>query len=283
MAAASGDNPSASQFLPLPFYVSATYGGNTSCVQISGGEEYVICDAGTGLRDLGYQILRERARQPARFHLFLSHLHWDHIQGFPFFAPAYIPGNRITIYGGHPDIEKALTLQQEPPFFPVPLKSLAAEITFRRLQPDETYEIAGFQVALTGQDHPGVSYGYAFSRNGKKIVYSTDSEHKDEGPGCGSKFETLIEGADLLIFDAQYMFVEAADLKRDWGHSSNILAVEFAIEKGVKHLVLFHTEPALDDEALDKILHETRRYASLYAGDNNLLLSMAYDGMKVRV
>lgn len=267
----------------LPFSIAGSYGGNTSCVQIADGEQCVICDAGTGLRDFGHYVMRAGGRKPDSYHIFLSHLHWDHIQGFPFFVPAYIPGTRITIYGGHDDLEGAFIAQQQSPFFPVTLSHLPADITFRTLRPHEEYEVGGFEVSVIEQDHPGRSYGYGFRRAGKKVVYSTDAEHKGETPVDPSSFASLIEGADLLVFDAQYAFLESVDMKRDWGHSSNIMAVEFAAERGVKRLVLFHTEPALDDEALDKILDDTRKYAHFYVEGHPLVVTMAYDGLRIEV
>jgi phosphoribosyl 1,2-cyclic phosphodiesterase len=263
----------------LPFTLRGTWGGNTSCVQIDGGEELILCDAGTGLRDLGQSIMRTSPGSRHVYHLFVSHLHWDHIQGFPFFTPAYVPGNTIRIYGCHKELEEAFVRQMEPPFFPVPLSSLGAAITFTLLAPGEVYDIGGYRVATLSQEHPGGSFGYSFSRSGKKVVYSTDSEHSDgeDGPS----FPAFFRDADLLIFDAQYSFSEAMIQKIGWGHSSNILGVELAVTSGVKHLVMFHTEPAMDDAALMQALQKTREYSRLYAEDYPLEISMAYDGLEI--
>ena len=165
----------------LPFSVRGTYGGNTSCVELSTGrdEEFVLCDLGTGIREFGNRLIREQgADRKRRFNIFISHPHWDHIMGFPFFAPAYVPGNHIRIYGCHASLHDVFHLQQSAPFFPVDFRSLPATVEFVTLEPGRSYEVAGFAVSALKQFHSGDSYGYRFSRAGKSIVYSTDCEHK---------------------------------------------------------------------------------------------------------
>jgi phosphoribosyl 1,2-cyclic phosphodiesterase len=266
----------------LPFAVRGTYGGNTPCLQIGGAEPFVLCDAGTGLRDFGNAFLRSaRGSEPAIFHLFLSHLHWDHIQGFPFFVPAYRPGNEIHIYSGHGKAEQALVNQQAAPSFPVPFASLGAQIRFHRLDPGAVHEIAGFSVRVLAQNHPGGSFGYAFGRDGRTIVYSTDAEHGAEVQGPGNPFVDFCRGADLLIFDAQYSLADALGPKETWGHSSNVLGVELAVSAGVKRLCLFHSEPTRDDDGMDRFLAETRDYLRLHAPDSPLLIDLAYDGLRM--
>ncbi len=260
----------------LPFAVGSTYGGNTSCVQVQNGEEYVLFDAGTGLRDFGLHVMQTN-KSPCTMHIFMSHLHWDHIQGFPFFIPAFIKGNRINFYGCHEEIEHALRSQQQAPFFPVDLDYMQAERTFKRLEAGKEYEIAGFRVTIIEQFHPGVSYGYRLEKDGKTMVYSTDSEHKDIEDG----FLDFFRDADLLIFDAQYSLMDSLHTKENWGHSSNMLGVELAIEAGVKHLCLFHNEPTHGDETLDTVLDNTRKYAALHDDTYPLTVSLAYDGMVI--
>jgi phosphoribosyl 1,2-cyclic phosphodiesterase len=266
----------------LPFAVRGSYGGNTSCVEIGGGQGFVLCDAGTGLRDFGKAFLRSgKGGALAVFHLFLSHLHWDHIQGFPFFTPAYLPGQEIHLYGGHADIEKAFVNQQTAPSFPVPFHALGAEIRFHTLDPEQSYEIAGFAVRMFRQNHPGDSYGYSFIRKGKKIVYSTDMEHRAEAGEEDYPFLDFFRDSDLLIFDAQYSVADAIGPKETWGHSSNLLGVELAVRAGVKRLCLFHSEPTLDDEALDRFLAETREYLRIHFPSSQLRIDLAYDGLEI--
>ncbi|HOV84944.1 MAG TPA: MBL fold metallo-hydrolase [Syntrophobacteraceae bacterium] len=269
----------------LPFSVRGTYGGNTSCVEIAGGDEAVLCDAGTGIRVFGNHVLRESANQgrkpPRVFHLFMSHLHWDHLQGFPFFVPAYIPGNAIHIYGFHERLKEAFSNQQQGLHFPMPLENLLSDIRFHVLETDKDYAIAGFNVRGVKQNHPGGSFGYRFERGGKVLVYSTDSEHKADMETDGYAFLSFIQDADLLIFDAQYSFGEQVSNKEDWGHSSNIIAVELSVKAGVKHLCLFHHDPVLDDDALDRFLTDTREYLDLYAGSHPLRIDLAHDGLTI--
>jgi len=150
----------------LPFSVRGTYGGNTSCIEIvAGGDEYVLCDLGTGIREFGNRVLREHGRgRKQSFNIFLSHPHWDHIMGFPFFAPAYIPGNRIRIYGCHQALEEALGTQHSAPWFPVDFCSLAATIEFVPLEPGQVCEVAGLSVAAIEQFHSVILMPIAFPR-----------------------------------------------------------------------------------------------------------------------
>jgi len=270
----------------LPFSVRSSYGGNTSCVEIRGAAEYVVCDAGTGLRDFGNDVMKKKKMTGSGdaaqvFHIFISHLHWDHIQGFPFFSPAFMAGNRIHVYGLHEDLEKVFVNQQNAPCFPVPLQAMRAQIRFHVLELGRSYDIAGVKLTCIKQNHPGVSYGYCFELDGKKVVYSTDSEHKKESKDDDYEFINFFRGADLLIFDAQYSFLDAVDAKENWGHSSNLLGVELSLRAGVKRLCLFHNEHTYDDEALDKFLDDTRKYLQLMDNSSPLEIYLAYDGLEI--
>ena len=267
----------------LPFSVRGTFGGNTSCVEIiTGGDEYVICDLGTGVRELGNHVLREHG--PGRrhcFNVFLSHCHWDHIMGFPFFAPSYIPGNRIRIYGCHDVLSEALHAQHSSPWFPVDFRELASTIEFITLEPDRTYEVANLSVTSIRQLHTGDSYGYRFSRGGKSIVYSTDCEHKYSGLDESYPFVAFYRNADVLIFDAMYSLGDTISVKEDWGHSSNIAAVELAHAARVKRLVLFHHEPAYDDRMIEEVFAETGRFEEISRLGHRVEVISAYDGLEL--
>ena len=269
----------------LPFSIRGGYGCNTACVEIKGGSEYVICDAGTGLKDFGNQILKSRDgnenKSPLIINIFLSHLHWDHIQGFPFFAPAFVPGNIINIFGFHKGIEKIFKMQQAAPCFPVPLELMPADINFTTLNINKEYKIAGFTIKGIKQNHPGDSYGYRFEKNNIKAIYASDSEHTEISEQDDYKFIDFCRGADLLIMDAQYSFLDASYTKKNWGHSSNIVVTELAARSCVKHLCMFHHEPACDDNALEQFLKETRHYLKIYDKSSSLVIDMAYDGMEV--
>src|SRR5258708_24518161 len=160
----------------LDFAVSHTFGGNSACVQLDAGDdEHVLCDLGSGVRAFGNHVFaRDGPAKANVFHVFQSHLHWDHIMGFPFFAPAYVPGNRIRIYGCHTTHEAALRRQQDPPSFPVSFDRLGASIEFVILQPGRSYEGAGCSVNARLQGHSGDSYGYRFVRAPTLLVHPPD-------------------------------------------------------------------------------------------------------------
>jgi len=269
----------------LDFAVARTFGGNSSCVELeAGGGEYVLCDLGSGVRLFGASVLaRQGPARPNTFHVFMSHVHWDHIMGFPFFTPAYIPGNRIRIYGGHADLDEAFRRQHGAPSFPVEFGQLGASIEFVRLETGRVHEIAGFQVLLKRQRHSGDSFGYRFEREGRSVVYSTDSEHKLDAPEETQAFVDFFRQADLVIFDAQYSLAEAVSVKEDWGHSSNIVGVELAQLARVRHLCLFHHEPVLEDEQIAAVLRETRRLEEITRGEHRVEISAAYDGMEIEL
>ncbi|MFH1350072.1 MAG: MBL fold metallo-hydrolase [Pseudomonadota bacterium] len=268
----------------LPFWVKGTYGANTPCVEIRAGDDFVLCDAGSGFRDFGHHLLRTYGKEaPKDFHILISHPHWDHIQGFPFFTPIYIPGNHITIYGCHETVRDAFSTQQSQPFFPINFSDLAADIDFVSLDPEKTYEIEGFKVTAKEQSHPGKSYGYRIERDDKVVVYSTDAEHKSERDKDTVSFLEFFNKADLLIFDAQYTFADASTIKEDWGHSNNLIGVELALNASVKHLCLYHLEPVSSDQDLDKFLLDTRKLADLLGEDLPLHVSIAWDGMEIEI
>lgn len=269
----------------LPFEVRGSYGCNTSCIEVRGGTEHVLCDAGTGLRDFGTHVMAagDANNGPRTFHLFMSHLHWDHVQGFPFFVPAFIPGNRIEVYAYHENAEQHFIDQQDPPGFPLPLSAMAADITFHTLKLGQSYDIAGLRVTGYQQHHPGDTYGYRFEKDGKSVVYSTDSEHFDDVYDDDYPYVDFIRDTDLLIFDAQYNLADHFHTKANWGHSSNMIGVELAIRGGVKRLCLFHNEHTVDDHGLEEFLAQSRRYLEIYDDSAELDILLAYDGLVVAV
>ena len=265
----------------LAFRDGATFGGHTSCVEIvTGGPDFVICDLGTGVRPFGQAALA-RSSGPQTYHVFLSHVHWDHIMGLPFFTPAYIPGNRVVIYGGHPHLEAALRRQQEQPSFPVDFDTFRADISFVLLEPGRWHDVAGMRVLLKLQRHAGDSYGFRFESQGKSVVYSTDSEHDLGNRRETDAFVEFFRGADVVIFDAMYSLADAISVKADWGHSSNIAGVELCHGAGVKHLCMFHHEPAFDDASIEHVLADTRRYEEICRTGEPMKVTAAYDGMEI--
>jgi anti-anti-sigma factor len=267
----------------LSFSVRGTFGGNTSCVEIAtGGDEYVVCDLGSGLREFGnHQLTQHGPGRKATYNVFMSHVHWDHIMGFPFFTPAYIPGNTIRIHGCHDVMEQALRIQQSAPCFPVDFDALGASIEFVQLKPGVASQVAGLSVVPIKQRHSGDSYGYRFSRDGKSVVYSTDGEHKIDAISPSDPFVEFYREADILIFDAMYSLAESVSVKEDWGHSSNMVAVELAQLARVKRLVLFHHEPVFDDRTIERVLAETIRFEELSRNDHKVEVVSAFDGLEL--
>jgi phosphoribosyl 1,2-cyclic phosphodiesterase len=265
----------------LPLSVGGTYGGNTSCVQLDAGDaEWTVCDAGSGLRAFGDAALA-RSTAPQTYNLFLSHLHWDHIMGFPFFRPAYIPGNVIRIHGCHADLREAFERQHGGPSFPVDFADLGATIEFVTLEAGPTYRIGGFDVRAIAQHHPGRSFAFRFAGPGGVVVYATDSEFTFRSIDDAAPYIEFFRDADVAIVDAMYSFGESLLAKADWGHSSNIVAVELAHAARVRHLVLFHHDPANDDAAIDRLLRDAHRFEEITRDGAGLVVSAAYDGMEI--
>jgi phosphoribosyl 1,2-cyclic phosphodiesterase len=242
-----------------PDYVH--YGGNTSSslVTFSTGR-VAILDAGTGIRNLGNDLLKKSHEQYDNISLILSHTHWDHIQGFPYFEPAYDPRRNFTISicGKErvgKDLESIFATQMQNDFFPVPLEKMGAKFVF--LQPNITaYENQwGVKIAATKYSHRGDAYGYRIEEGGKVLVYCTDVEHID---GIDSNVVALSRNADLLIHDAQYTTEELKG-KKGWGHSSWEQAIEVAKQAGVKKLALFHHDPDHNDTFLSNIEKECQK------------------------
>ena len=272
----------------LPAGLGHTYGGHSSCVELDlGDDEYFVCDMGSGARAFGAHVLARQGGRPATVHIFMSHMHWDHIMGFPFFGPAYVPKNRLRIYGCHDELEHAFRRQQDAPSFPVPFTALGADIEFVKLDPGRTQEVRGLRVTPQVQRHSGDSYGFRFEARGKSVVYTTDSEHKLEERSEADLFAGFFRDADLVIFDAMYSLADAISIRADWGHSSNVVGVELCQMARAKHLVLFHHEPANSDAAIDGLLRDARRLEELtrdnFQPPRRLEISAAHDGLEIEL
>jgi phosphoribosyl 1,2-cyclic phosphodiesterase len=242
------------------------YGGNTSCVELRCGSDILIFDAGTGLRPLGLELLSEFAGKPITVHLFISHTHWDHIQGFPFFMPAYSPLTTVHIYGstgqGVP-LEKVLRGQMNADYFPVALGDMNARVHVHEFKA-KPFVIGEASVSAMYLNHPGMTLGYRVEHAGKSFVYATDNEPyrhtldhlgqraeagREFGDDLDREFVNFIAGADFYIGEAQYTDAEYPE-RIGWGHSSISATVEVAIEAQVGTLAFFHHDPLHDDKAV---------------------------------
>jgi phosphoribosyl 1,2-cyclic phosphodiesterase len=230
-------------------------GGNTACVEVCAGDTRIILDAGTGLRTLGDERM---AKGPRHSTILLSHLHWDHVAGLPFFTPIYVPGHRVEIASGPNGVmshDEAIRSLFRAPFFPVDYATLQDQISTRELRPNEKFTIGDITITMAKLNHPDPVYGFRLEHGGQSIVYATDTEHFS----CvDPTLKKLAAGADILIYDSQYT-PEEYPSKVGWGHSTWLAGAELARAAGVPQLVLFHHDPNRTDAQLAAIEAEARR------------------------
>lgn len=241
--------------VPAPGPQTAAVGGNTSCVELRLGDETVVLDAGTGLRGLGERLVA--GGRPVAASILFSHVHWDHIQGFPFFPALFRAGTELALYG-RPDegsLESALRRQMTGPSFPVQLEAVPAHLRYGSFELDRPFAVGSAIVRAARLNHPNGVVAYRIEHDGRAVVYATDTEH--HGERIDRALVALAEGADLLIYDAQYTPEEYAGViggsRVGWGHSTWVEGVRVARAAGVGQLVLFHHDPAHDDAAVGAI------------------------------
>ncbi len=298
--------------VPTPGPKTVKYGGNTSCIEIRGDKnELLIIDAGTGLRELGnYLISNDLPEGPLHINILLTHTHWDHIQGFPFFGPAFIPSSKINFHGPvnamGKKLEEIVSGQMAYSYFPIKLNELRADIKFKEIR-EEEFELGPFKVSTCYLNHPILCLGYRITYKNKTIVTLYDNEpyrnifaekrseqenhdHFDDEAiheaeqyvkAQNQKILDFAEGTDLLVFDAQYT-QEEYKTKVGWGHST----IEHAIQAGIftrcKKLALFHHDPVRSDKELDALQVQTIDKAK-QMGDNNIIVFFARERLEVSV
>ncbi|MDR1872427.1 MAG: MBL fold metallo-hydrolase [Deltaproteobacteria bacterium] len=295
----------------LPDWLTGVVGGNTICLEISDAESLMVFDAGTGLRSLGQRLIpsdlyelfdqflvTERGPfgcQPSpdkevplkKLHLFMTHTHWDHIQGFPFFRPAYVPYYQIDIIGSNQKALKAAFEAQQaaPDLFPVPVRFMRAKLNFIDF-PASGYQVNKFKIDSFPLPHPGGSLAYRVKSRDKIVVFATDYEiQKLESAPPGwdrTALTDFIKGADVFISDTQYTYLDHAT-KEGWGHSNALSVVEMAAQAGVKSLYLFHHDPSYSDAKLVDILDKTRAYTQLLKDGARLKIYLAMEGLTLEV
>ncbi|MBI5544528.1 MAG: MBL fold metallo-hydrolase [Deltaproteobacteria bacterium] len=235
--------------IPAPGFATVGFGGNTSCVEVRAGDDVVILDMGSGLRMLGESM----GRAPAKASLFLSHYHWDHIQGLPFFGPAYNPASALDIYGpvreGR-DVRSILSGQMVAPYFPVTLEAFRARIGFHTVADGQTIRIGATRVTASELNHPNGVLAYRVEHEGKAVVYATDTEH---GTAADRALVALAHDAEALIYDSMYTDDEYTGSKTGWGHSTWSAGLQIVQKAGAKRLVLFHHEPTRTDRDLEAL------------------------------
>lgn len=280
--------------IPTPGYETRVYGGNTACIEMRIDETLFICDAGSGLRGLGLDLIK-RGINPIFAHLFFSHAHWDHIQGFPFFVPAYDKENTFVVYGtstGDDRFYELLSGQMDSDYFPVDFSDLGANIVAADLGDcDKTIE--GVRVRCSPQIHHGPCFAYSFAKDGLKVVYSTDNEldlHLQNHDQVERDLRLVrlapqdqidfVRGASLLIADGQYTD-EEYHTHRSFGHPRATTLVDLAVAAGVKQLAITHHDPLQSDEAVNKKIEVCKQRAALLSSD--LVVFGAREGMELRL
>ena len=263
---------------PTPQAENMRYGGNTSCVEVRVGEQLYIFDCGTGFRVLGQQLQDEfgEKKLPLSAHVFVSHFHWDHIQGIPFFRPLYDRADSQFLFhcsSRTRSLKQVMDEQMASPYFPVNLSQMQAQQKFYDIESGRLNLEDGVQIQTSWLNHPQGCMGFRMETKDGVMVYATDNEPGDAA--FDKSVRKLAEGADVLIYDAQYLPEEYAAEKRGWGHSHWREAVNVVMESGAKELVLFHHDPDHTDVVIDKIVHDARNYYPK--------VRAAAEGMEIRI
>jgi phosphoribosyl 1,2-cyclic phosphodiesterase len=264
----------------LPPWLFGTVGGNTPCVTVHPEDPgaMIVFDAGSGIREMGIAISKEKVK-PSHYSVFFSHFHWDHLQGLPFFNPAYDPGVRLDFYSPMKNLETALYGQMTSPYFPVHMESMGAGKFFHDMT--EPVTIQNLRISAKKMNHPGDSYSYLVSDGERRFLYATDTELSTADFIKNEENTLFFENADLVVLDSQYTLGEAIE-KYNWGHSAFSMGVDFAANWGIKHLVLFHHDPTYDDRKLFNILQSARWYTERM-NIKGIKISLAMEGMELNL
>lgn len=252
---------SAAQFLDmLPPHLTGGYGGNTSCGEITAGRSRVLVDGGSGIRNFSDHIM---ATDPkcAEFHIYLTHFHWDHLIGLPFFVPLYMKGKAVHFYGVHDDLEEALHILFRKPQFPVPFEVIRPQIHIHKIKAREPFRVGEISVTPYQLDHPDPCWGARIESGGRALAWCVDTEGTRTSPEELGPDLPLYQNADLMVFDAQYSFGEALE-KINWGHSSGPIGIDLALREQIKQVVFMHHDPSASDESIWDGEQQTRRYYS---------------------
>ncbi len=244
----------------LPREKLGGWGGNTSCIEVSTDKQRLIIDAGSGLKNLGYELLKgPLGKGKGEVDMLFTHFHWDHLIGLPFFVPLFIPGNRINTYAVQPELNEVFPTLFKKPYFPVPYEKLGSKIECHALEPRKEKMFGDISVTPYQLDHPDPCWGFKITHEGKSFSYCVDTEATRTSRVDLGLDLPLYQNVDLMIFDSQYTLAEIAD-KVDWGHAASPIGVDIAMREGVKKIIFVHHDPAASD---DKITHgclQTDRY-----------------------
>ncbi len=269
----------------LPISIYGTYGGNTPCVSVLDDDDnFLILDMGSGIRDLGYYILSsDYFKVNKTLNIFLSHTHWDHIQGFPFFVPAYMKDFTLVFHSPFKNLKERLITQQQYDFFPVELKNLPSKIGFQVLDVEKAYRLSAHtNIKITKLNHPGDSYAYNIISKDKSVIYATDTEFYKIDERFILEVGNKWLNPDVLIFDAQYTPEEYIK-KISWGHSSTMVAVDIGLKVNAKKLVLFHHDPTYSDDFITNTVEKAYSYLKAISPESNMEIIAAYEGLEINI
>ncbi len=258
-----------------------THGGNTSCVELAIDGQVIICDAGTGIVGLGSELLKDGRATEDDIHFLFTHFHWDHICGFPFFSPIYQPGKNLHVWSGRSDAGELLAGQMSGAYFPVKWGRLPRSIESNQLFEDAVNQVGDVQVRILPMIHPDKAYGYRVthteSSSEKTVCYLTDTEVSQSPEKLGPIYSSFVEGADLVVVDAMYGFLECHE-RVNFGHSTIFNWIDFFRETNIGELVIFHHDPMASDVHITELLEKAKRYKELAAPGANWKLSAAREG-----
>jgi phosphoribosyl 1,2-cyclic phosphodiesterase len=237
------------------------FGGHTSCVEVSQRESLLIIDGGSGIKNLGLNLLKGPCGLGrGKVHILLTHFHWDHLIGFPFFVPLFIPGNEIHFYAVQPDLEEAIKLLFRKPFFPVAFEDLGSKIFFHKLVERQRQSIDGIELEPYRLDHPDPCFGFKFhSKSGGAMGYAVDHESSRVSRKDLAEDLPLFQDLSHLVFDAQYTLLETTE-KINWGHSAATVGLDIAFREEIKNVFFVHHDPNASDERIIEAAHQTESY-----------------------
>lgn len=267
------------------------YGSSTTCVEVSSPHGQVIIDGGSGIRVLSERIMTGSYGRPrGPFHIYMTHFHWDHVIGLPFFTPHFLPGVQIHYYAVQPELEQLIRGIFRKPYFPVPFENLASKIHFHVLEPRKPFQIDDLTLTPFQLDHPDPCWGLKVESGGKTYAHCVDTEgtrvsREDLGPDL-----PLYQNVDLMYYDAQYTFPELAD-KANWGHSAAQIGLDIAFREGIKKVLFAHHDPGASIQTIQEIKRQTQEYyqwrleTARENGDNvhDVAWDFAHEGMEIKL
>ncbi len=254
------------------------FGGNTSANLIQDDDNILILEAGSGLREMATGFMQEKRKE---YHILMGHFHWDHIQGLPFFIPAFIPGNTIHVYSVQPYAEEVFKKQMSSPTFPVDFSLLGANFIFHQIKPAQEIQINNFTVNTLEMHHPDGCWGYQINSNNKRICYLSDTEITNANSTTIKNYADFVGDADIVIADSQYSFVEYFK-KQHWGHSNITTFIDILKNSNVKKLIMYHHDPMANFQSINKSLEIAKRYQTLTAPDSSFEISTAQEGLTIQ-